>query len=28
VIVKDAKKMKVNANPDWANQMLAMVKRY
>lgn len=28
VIVKDVKKMKVNANPDWANQMLAMVKRY
>ena len=28
VIVKDAKKIKVNANPDWANQMLAMVKRY
>lgn len=28
VIVKDVRKMKVNANPDWANQMLAMVKRY
>lgn len=28
VIVKDVKKMKVNANPDWANQMLALVKRY
>jgi hypothetical protein len=28
VIVKDAKKIKVNANPDWANQMLKMVKRY
>jgi len=28
VIVKDAKKIKVHANPDWVNQMLTMVKRY
>ncbi len=28
VIVKDAKKIKVHANPDWANQLLTMVKRY
>jgi len=28
VIVKDAKKIKVHANPDWANQMLKMIKRY
>jgi len=28
VIVKDAKKIKVNANPNWANQILKMVKRY
>jgi hypothetical protein len=28
VIIKDAKKIKVNANTDWANQMLKMVKRY
>jgi hypothetical protein len=28
VLVKDAKKIKVNANPDWANQMLLSVKRY
>lgn len=28
VLVKDAKKIKVNANPDWADQVLKNVKRY
>ncbi len=28
VAVKDAKKIKINANPDWANQLLKTAKRY
>jgi hypothetical protein len=28
VIVKDAKKIKLNANPDWANQLLKTMRRY
>jgi predicted ribosome quality control (RQC) complex YloA/Tae2 family protein len=28
VVVKDGKKIKVNANPNWANQVLLTIKRY